>query len=65
MEYYDTKPKKPFHMCSMYDAASVWWFNCFSSQFLKNIKKKLYFIVLNYTLDYTLYPKLWFSIQDI
>ena len=26
-------------------------------------KKKLHFITLNYTPNYTLYPKLWISIQ--
>ena len=28
-----------------------------------NIKNKLHFTTLNYTLDYTLHPKFWISIQ--
>ena len=30
---------------------------------LLKIKKKLYFTILNYTLDYTLHPKLYISIK--
>ena len=37
----------------------VKWFNCLYFQSLKNKKQKLHFITLNYTLDYTLHPKLW------
>ena len=35
------------------------WPNCYPLK----IKKKLHYIILNYTLDYILHPKLYISIQ--